>query len=187
MADTQRTVSEIQTLLADNATGDISAQDLRDALETWRPRHGQMYVASGDGAATAISDTTNYVECVDQTWTLDSMGSYEFDESAGNGRLTYIGTADIMLHCAATISFTSASNNQVLSWRIGVSGTTMSASEVQVKVGTGSDVQSTAMHYVGQMSAGDYLSLFVRNTSSTASVTLAVANLQLMSMPTQGA
>jgi hypothetical protein len=37
MADTQRTLAALQTLLADNTAGDISAQDLRDFLVTVHP------------------------------------------------------------------------------------------------------------------------------------------------------
>jgi hypothetical protein len=37
MADTQRTLSALQTLFADNVNGDISAQDLRDFLVTVHP------------------------------------------------------------------------------------------------------------------------------------------------------
>lgn len=183
MADTQRSVSDITTLLADNTTGAISAQDLRDALETWRPRHGQIYVAAADAAAITIGNTTDYVEATAPAWTLDAGDQYEFSELDGNGRLTYTGTADIMVHCAATISFTTGSNNQVLFWRIGVNGTTKPASEVQNKLAIGADVQSTAMHWVGMMSTGDHLSIWVRNTTAANNVTLTVANLQLVSMP----
>ena len=35
MADTSRTLAELQTLLADNSSGAISPQDLRDFLETY--------------------------------------------------------------------------------------------------------------------------------------------------------
>src|SRR5210317_938658 len=112
MADTQRSVSEVLALLPDNLSGDISPQDLRDALTTWRMGMGQVYVPSGSGAAVVIPDTTDYVEVTSPTWSL-STGGVWFDESAGNGRLTYTGVADVMVHAAATISFTTASNLQV--------------------------------------------------------------------------
>lgn len=182
MADTQRSIAQILALLADNSSGDISPQDLRDAFVTWKMRHGQIYVASGGGAATTVSNTADYFECNASTWTLSS-GAADFDESGGNGRLTYTGVADVMLHVACTISFTAASNNQVLHFRLGKSGTTDAASEVQFKIGTGSDVGSTAIHLIVSLSTGQYLSLFVRNETSAANVTVSVANLQAVSMP----
>ena len=182
MADTQRSVSAVLALLADNTAGDISAQDLRDAFVSWRMGMGQIYVAATDRATVTISDTTNYFEVTNPVWTLSSGGVW-VDESGGNGRLTYTGTADVMCHIACTISFTAASNNQVMHWRIGKNGTTDAASEVQRKVSTGADVGSTALHLVTSMTTGQYLSLWVRNATTASNVTLECANLQLVTMP----
>lgn len=182
MAQTQNTVSGVWTLLADNTTGAISPRDLRDALETWRPRHGQIYVAAADSGDITISNSNDYFEATAMTWTLSS-GAHEFDESDGNGRLTYTGAQDIMCHIACTISVTSTGSNQVIHWRIGVSGTTNAASEVQRKIGTGADVGSTALHLIASLSTGDHVSLFARNATSATNVTLECANIQIMSMP----
>lgn len=143
---------------------------------------GQIYVESGSGAAIVISDTTNYFEAVTPVWAL-SPDAVWFDESAGNGRLTYTGDADVMVHVAATISFTTANNNQLTRWRIGKNTTADPAAEAQRQVGTGADVGSTALHYVTSMSTGDYLSLWVRNSTSATNVSLVVANLQAVTMP----
>jgi hypothetical protein len=182
MADTQRSVSDILTLLADNTNQAISPQDMRDSFVTWRMGHGQLYVAAADAAAITIADTTNYVEATAPAWTA-SAGLHWFDESDGNGRLTYTGVADVVVHIAATVSFTVSGTNDVIHWRIGKNGTTDVASEVQVKIGTGSDVQSTAMHLVTTLSTGDHLSLFTRNATAVENVTLEVANLQAVTMP----
>ena len=184
MAETQRTSSEIYTLLANNTTGAISPTDLRDAFATWRPGHGQIYVAAAAAAAISFSDSTSYVEVTGPAWTLSS-GAHLFDESGGNGRLTYTG-ADVSVHVAASISMTASNNNQITHWRIGKTGTDDAASEIQRKIGTAADGGSTAMHLITTLSTNDYLSLFVRNESWTASetVTLEVANLQCVTMPT---
>lgn len=182
MPETQRTISEVYTLLADNTSAAISPEDLRDGFETWRMRHGQIYVAD-PGAAITISDTTSYFEATNPTWTL-SAGAHQFDESGGNGRLTYTGSADVVVHIAFSFCFTTASNNQVCHWRIGKNGTADAASEVQRKTGTGSDVGSSAAHLITSMSQNDYLSVFVRNSSSSSNATLVTANLQVVSMPT---
>jgi hypothetical protein len=183
MADTQRSVSAILALLTDNSNGQISEQDIRDAFVSWRNGHGQIYVAAGDAAAITISDTSSYFEATNPTWTLSS-GAHFFDESGGDGRLTYTGIVPLVMHVACTISMTSGSNNQVTHWRIGKTGTTDEASEVQRKIGTGADVGSTALHLVTTLSTGDYLSLWVRNATGSNNVTLEVANIQAMTMPT---
>lgn len=182
MPDTQQSVSAILALLADNTSQQISPQDLRNALVSWRPGHGELALLAADSAAVSITDSTNYFEANGPTWTL-SAGGHWFDESAGNGRLTYIGAATVYAHIAATVSFSDAAND-VLHWRIGLNGTTLPASEIQRKVSAGGDVGSSAMHVITSMSTGDYLSLWVRNASATDNPTLNVANLQAMTMPT---
>lgn len=182
MADTQRSVATILGLLADNVAGDISPQDLRDAFVSWRPGHGQLYVAAADAAAETIAGTVNYYEVTTPVWTL-SAGAHLFDESTGNGQLTYTGAVDVVAHIACSISMTCGSNNQVTHWRLGVNGTSNAASEVQRKIGTGADVGSTALHLITTLSAGDYISLFVRNATGANNVTLEVANLEVVTMP----
>lgn len=185
MAQTQRTSSEIYTLLANNTTGAISPTDVRDAFATWRAGHGQIYVPAAAAAAISFSDSTSYVEVTGPAFTLSS-GAHLFDESAGNGQLTYTGAAAVTVHVAASISMTASNNNQITHWRIGVNGTADAASEIQRKIGTAADVGSTALHLITSLTNGDYLSLFVRNASWTASetVTLEVGNLQAVTMPT---
>lgn len=46
MVDTIRNVGQLQSLLADNITGDISAQDVRDFLVSALGVYGEIYVAN---------------------------------------------------------------------------------------------------------------------------------------------
>lgn len=185
MADTQRSVSEILALLANNSAGAISAQDLRDAFVTWRQGHGELFIAAADSALITLADTSTYVECTAPVWTPGAAGVlHNFDESAGNGRLTYTGAANIVVHVAATVSFSSVSNNRVIHLRIAKNGVTDAGAEVIRKTGTAGDVGSTAIHAIETMSQGDYLSLFALNVTSADDITIEAANLQAMSMPT---
>lgn len=149
----------------------------------WRMGLGQIYVAAADAAAITVSDTGVYYEATEPVWSVYGDNEW-FDESAGNGRLTYIASNDVMVHVACTISMTSgAQNNQVTHWRLGKNGTSDEMSEVQRKIGTGTDVGSTALHLVQMLSKGDYVSLFVRNATGTNDIVLECANLQAMTMP----
>ncbi len=56
-ADTQRSLSALQGLLADNTTGDISPQDLRDFLVSSQGGFGSIYVNGGSTAQTGITGT----------------------------------------------------------------------------------------------------------------------------------
>lgn len=179
MADTQRTVAAILALLADNSAADISPQDIRDFAVSWRNTHGQIYVSTP--AAVTISNTTNYFEVTAPTWTLSS-GAHLWDESDGNGLLTYVGTEPMAAHIACSISFTVAGSNDVTHWRLGKNGTDDAASEIQRKVGTGADVGSSALHWITSVSAGDHISLFTRNATASDDITLETGNLQVVGM-----
>ena len=59
MTDTARSLTALQTLLADNSAGDISAQDLRDMLVSILGVYGGLYCTAGASAqaADAIAKT----------------------------------------------------------------------------------------------------------------------------------
>jgi hypothetical protein len=180
MADTQRTLAAILTLLADNTSGAISPQDLRDAVVSLRSGHGLLSVAAAAAAVVTIPDTTNYVEITNPVWTLGS-NNYLFDESNGNGQMTYLGTESVEVDINATLSFTAPANNQVLHFRIGKNGSTIAASEVQQKVGTGSDVETVPITATVQLTTGDHLSLFVRNETAIQDITVQTATMHVKS------
>jgi hypothetical protein len=175
MPDIQRTLATLATLLADNATGEISPQDLRDMLQSLRNGHGELFIADGDGAAITISDTTNYFEATASTWTLNSVG-HLFDESAGNGRLTYTGVTTVNVQVDAVVSF-EGGQNDVYHWRLGVNGTSDSNGESIRKLGTGGDIGPSVCSLMTSLDPGDYVSLWVRDETDTANATPRVASI----------
>jgi hypothetical protein len=183
MADTQRTIAQILALLADNNSGDISAQDIRDAFTTWRMGHGQIYIPDPGGATGTIDNTTNWFEATFTTWINDSAVAYLFDMSQGNGKLTYTGAVPVFAHLAFSFTTTVSGSNKKIGYRIGVNGTSNAASEIQRYVATGSDVGAGACHVIAALNPNDYISIFVRNFSSATSVNLNTANLQAVVMP----
>jgi hypothetical protein len=166
MADTKRSLADIYTLLADNTTGDISPQDMRDIVKTLQPDHAEMYISSS--SATTISDTTNYFD-VEGTWALKS-GASDWDMNT-NGQLRYIGEADRCVFVWATGSMTTASSNQVLYLGIGKNGTDVSDADIHRKTGTGGDVGAAALTAILEVTQYDYVTLDVRNTTSAVDVT----------------
>ena len=184
MAETQRTVAQIYALLADNVLSAISPQDMRDALETWRPAVGEIYVPAAASDAITISNTSDYFEASGMAWTLSATESHLFDESAGNGRLTYTGVADVVVRVSLSVSMTAVGNNQLLHFRIGKNTTPDDASEIIRFVGTGADIGSSATHLLTTLSTGDYVSMWARNETSTGNVSVEVANLQAITVAT---
>lgn len=183
MVDTQRSVSTILGLLPNNANGQISEQDIRDAFVSWRNGHGQIYVTEDDTATVTISVQDTWTEATEPVWSVTS-GLHWFDESAGNGRLTYTGTSDCVVHIACTFSFKGATNSEIWEFGLALNGAVDNAAHVHMKIGNATDARSSALHLVTTMSTGNYISLFVKNLDSTANMTLVVANIQVMTMPT---
>lgn len=178
MADTMRTLAALASLLADNSTGLISPQDLRDALlASIPPGHGEISVTSP--SATTLSDTSTWVQ-VAGTYALTS-GAMHW-EMTSNGRLYYTGAEDRMCHIALSVSMTCGSSNQVTEWGVGKNGTILTPSIVQRKIGTGTDVGSTAVHAFTTISNGQYLTGLCRNTTGANNVTATTLNLFVMDM-----
>jgi len=176
MADTQRTVTAILALLADNSSQDISPQDIRDAMVSWRAAHGSLYVAAADRGDITISGTADYYEANGMVWTLPT-GAFLFDESDGNGRLTYTGTVPVRGLVTASVSMTCTASSQVTHWRLGVNGTTNAATEIQRKIGTGADVGALSITGSVALSTGDHISLWARNETSATNITIECANI----------
>lgn len=179
MADTMRSLATITTTLADNAAGNISAQDLRDAVvATNPPGHGEIYITAS--TATTLGDTSTWVQ-VAGTY-AESSPIMHWDMTV-SGRLYYTGAADRVCHIAMSVSMTADQNNQVVEWGIGKDGTILTPSIIQRKVATGADVGSSAAHAFTTISNGEYLAPMVRNTTSATTVTATTLNLFVMDMP----
>lgn len=170
MADTVRDLSALEIILDDNTAGDISPQDHRDELVSLQGSHG-TYTAQGNAVATVIPDTTNYVEVAP----AGALGEALRFDTPANGRLRYNGslvlpTAAVLVTIALT--FTTASANQDVFFRIGKSGTTDALSEQRVKKLVAADNVTVTLQLLTTVADLEYFSLFVRNTTSISNITV---------------
>lgn len=185
MVDTIRTLAALQMLLANNVEGDVSAQDMRDALLSLISQRGQVSEA-GNALVTPISDTTSWFEVLTNTPVLSEVsaigGSPNFDNPS-NCRLRYLGQATRAFRIAASISFSSASNNQEFHIRLGKSGTVSAQAEARRKVGaaTGSDVGSTAINWLTTLAQNEYVTIYAKNITGAHNITFVSFNLQAVS------
>lgn len=181
MADTQRTISALLALLADNTTGEISAQDVRDLVATMRASHGELALTVAGTVSITVQD--DWTEVSAGTWALSGY-EHEFD-SPGSGRLRYTGANPRLLHIACSVSFSlSTGTNDNVGLAIGVNGTVDTRGVAKRFISTAGDVGSTALHLAPLVSQNDYISLFMKNIDSTADLNLEEANLFAMGMPT---
>lgn len=137
--------------------------------------NGMIYVAEIYGDAVTIYDTSTYFEVTEPVWTLQDGGKL-FDMSGGNGRLTYVGIRPIRVYISCTVSMTAGANDQ-LHMSLGLNGVTAEASEVQRTMGASGDVGIVALLLITTMESGDYISLFIRNTTGANNSTVTVANI----------
>lgn len=186
MADTQRSKSALATLFADNATGEISPQDLRDFLETMHPPYGSCYISSS--AETSITDTTSFVKAAGTT---TDVSLHRFDGKTAlsvDNRLKYTGSPDVHVHGVVSFSMSIASGtNKVLELAAYhyddslASGDKLTHSIVSrnasnTAIGTG------ALHFDVTLSTNDFIELHVRNTTDTTNVTINNGYIFIMGM-----
>jgi hypothetical protein len=177
MADTQRILADVLTLLADNTAGAISPQDLRDVIISLTPAHGAAYVSSAAAQPTIVQNTWYEVA---GTWTL-SADNYRWTLPSG-GRLQYDGAAVADATVIGNISFTSASNNITYEVGVGLDGTIITASIQRTKLGIGTDTQSVSCAAQLVMPTGThYLSLMIRNITDTTKPTAVCGHINVLS------
>ena len=168
MTQTARSIAQILALTADNSSQQISPEDLRDAIVTLQVKYGGLFVTTGDEAATVITNTTDYFDLAG-TYTLDVNGA-QFDQSAGNGLLTYIGAPDIVAVLIGQTSCIAASGTQVCKIRFEKNGADIVGSDAESIVLSTGAVNAVELGIV-TLSTGDSVGLAIRNTTAGVNVT----------------
>lgn len=97
MSDTARTKAEILALLADNSTGAISAQDLRDFVETILGCYSGLYICEGSDSQNVTSSGKTTID----QWVSAQAVSDAFDTTDGDQLLTIpvTGVYDVSFSC----------------------------------------------------------------------------------------
>lgn len=106
MADTQRTLSAILTLLADNTSQAISAQDLRDAIVSVFANYGMMYVHEG----TTSQDAVTTAETIEGFQTDGANGVYTgaVTPDQATSKLTFSVAGTYLVFLTAAMSSSAA-------------------------------------------------------------------------------
>ena len=74
MTDTVRTQTEILALLADNTSGDISPQDMRDSVVSARRNQGHAWALYSDSEQYLEANSTTFAAGVRRLLTIDELG-----------------------------------------------------------------------------------------------------------------
>lgn len=186
MADTQRTKSALATLLADNTSGAISPQDLRDLMESLHFSFGSLYISTP--AETSIANQNEWTKVAGTTTDVNLHRFEGKTALAVDNRLKYTGAAMVHVHAVFNWSQTSASSNVEFDAAAyhyddsAASGSILTHSIVRRKQGTGSDVGAAAAHFDVMMDTNDYVEMHVRNVTNDTNVTFQYAYMFIMGM-----
>lgn len=184
MVDTIRTLTDMLALLADNITGDIAPQDVRDLFISSVNQYGQIWEHM-NAAETDIDTVDTWTEIVLTSPTLDNVsslqGSADFDEPA-DGRLRYLGTPTRKFHITASISITAVGNNKSTQIALGISGTPNLASVAHRFIAVGADEGNIGIQLIVSLATNQYVSAFVKNTTDNTNLTIVHMNIQAVGM-----
>lgn len=171
MANTERTTAQINSLLADNTSGDVSPQDLRDAIASIFGGYGGLLL-SLSGSPVIKSDVaqtpliiTEYDHVEAQSSDVNSSGVVV---SAAAGTITIGQSGIYMIHFS--VSFSLSSPNTLASFRL---YTNSVVGDVGVDRFIGGASQSASANFVAMLTltAGDILDIRAFIDSGTASIT----------------
>lgn len=171
MAQTERITSDINALLADNTTGAISPQDLRDAIASAFGGYGSLLLTiAGAGAIkSAVGQTplaiTEYNAAGPQSVSVNTTGTAV---DAGAGTITIGQTG--FYYVSFFSSFSLSQNNRVIHFQPHINDV-VGLVEVDRFVGTGTDIGVVAMGAVVPYTAADVVDVRVFIDTGTADIT----------------
>lgn len=182
MADTPRTLATLLALCADNTTGDITAQVVRDALVSLAPARGQITLASS--AATTFLQSNTYVS-VAGTTTLDTTVSTADVTMPGNGQLRFGKAVAQVVQITAHLLVLPAGNNHTYAFVFAKNGNPVTQTAATYQFGSlGGNAALVTLHALVAVAANDILSVQVRNNTDTTSITASMMTLSAVALTT---
>lgn len=167
--EVQRTIAELYALLADNSSGDISPQDVREIVETLRSGNAEMSLSVS--AETSIAAIGTFVKLAGTTVQTANPAARLFSMTANN-RLEYTGVAKVIVtvHTNVTLQLSSGVNQDIRT-RIAKNGLTITETDVLRLLSGTTDKGFVHCDANVEMVTGDYVEVWVANNTSTANLT----------------
>jgi hypothetical protein len=178
MMDTERTTAEVLSLLANNVTGAISPQDMRDVVASCLGGYAGLLLSIG-GAPVAQAVTTT-----DQVVTVFNIASAQSSTTFANGCSANPGTGELTIGVTGFynvhffLSVSSDVNNKIVHLTPYINGN-IGLVEVDRKFGTQNDVGVIAMSGVVPYTAGDVVDVRARVETGTANLNWEAASFYI--------
>ena len=172
MVDTARTVTDLNTnLFQDSQTSGMSAQDMRDLIESFQAQHGGIYVSTP--ASTTISVADTFVKASGTT-TLFGDTANDFDMSTDN-RLRYTGapTRTVLVACSCSLELNSAITDKTLGLSLYKDAALVTGTKVTgyAPATTAKTVNLVTFGFI-ELATNSYVEAWVSNVDSTDNVTV---------------
>jgi hypothetical protein len=177
MAENPRSLTELLTALADNTTGDITPEDIRDLVVSLYPSRGQLSLASGGATATTFASSGTYVKVAGTTAIDDSVCSVCVTMPQ-NGVLKWEKAQNQVLLVNATLEILPAANNKRYSFTFAKNGTVVPELAFTGYYGNlHSNPEGVFLSGLIPVSENDEISVVVRNNTDTTAITASVFTL----------
>ena len=177
MADTPRTLSALLALLADNTTGNITPQVVRDVVVSLYPSRGQLELASGGAVATTFTGAGSYTS-VKGTTALDTAVCTSCVTMPGNGQLRWEKASTHVLLANATLEVLPAGNHKRYTFTFAKNGTPLPALAFTAYYGNlGGNPAGVFLSGLIPIAEDDILSVVVKNDTDTTALTASVLTL----------
>lgn len=123
---------------------------------------GGCYVSSSAASAAITAETYIILAGTTTTLTLKNF------THTSPGRLTYTGIETLRFIVNVALSFISTQSNELARFRFAKNGTTLAGSQINRKLGTGSDEGALSIAYELELATNDYIEVYCTLAASTS-------------------
>lgn len=177
MAQTPKSLAALLDALADNTTGQITPEDIRDMLVSLYPARGQIQLTSGGSVATSFATSGTYVKVAGVT-ELDATVSNGDVAMPANGAIQWKKAANQVLLVNATLEVLPAVNNQRYTFTFAKNGVAIPGLAFTAFYGnlSGNPV-GVFLSGLVDVAQDDTITVVAKNDTGTASITAAVLTI----------
>lgn len=167
--------------------GHLAIREGDDSADTRLSNHHmacELYVSTS-GASANITVVDTYVNLFTNATLSDGgQSTSEFTWDNTNKQIDYSGPSGRDVMVMATVSMTSTQGNAVASFRFAQNGTAYGSTEVQRKIGSGTDVGNCCMNAMLTLTNGDTIEVHcaLDTVTGTETITAEVANISIISI-----
>ena len=167
MSQTPKVLAALLAQLPDNTTGDITPEDVRDAVVSLFPSRGQIDLSAT--ATTTFAATATYYKLAGTTALDDTLGEDGFSMPSSNELRCTKNVNQVVLY-TANVEVSCGSNNKTFSMTFAKNGTAVDKFHISEKLSDSNSRYFFSLSALIPMSVNDTVSVYVRNDTDTTSL-----------------